>query len=394
MKNRLKSFYKPTVFILIFLIILIFNSCKESNMNNNNSKNKKFYLSALKMADFLIFQQNEDGVIPDTPSWKVANMDSNMEYALMGIAAAYKISKENKYLNALERGIKWLSNREEMEDPEWKGSWYYVYSSEKPYENIQIELDNPDIIDIRGVSSTSALYVYLLYLHYRLSGSRFLVKKYSKNAKAALNFLINKNRGSNGFFYNSWQKGTKNGKWNIWKFYYTSDQADVYLGMLAGWLLFKEPRFLKVALALKEKTSKSFFIPELKRYAVGKDERGCLDTELDEFNGIFSQGYLSWVFGENTYNLSAYKWLSACLKPDGELVCCKNDPRFALSISIYIMSSFSLNKPFPEKSAIWLLENCFDKTDGGVKDTPEYDSPKFSNVSGLTIIAFLEMLPF
>jgi hypothetical protein len=45
-----------------------------------------------------------------------------MEYALMGLAAAYQHSRDPRYLAALEKGIRWLAAREEMSDPKWRGS--------------------------------------------------------------------------------------------------------------------------------------------------------------------------------------------------------------------------------------------------------------------------------
>jgi len=40
---------------------------------------------------------------------------SNMEYALIGVGAAYASSKQDKYLEGFGRGIKWLADREDDE---------------------------------------------------------------------------------------------------------------------------------------------------------------------------------------------------------------------------------------------------------------------------------------
>jgi len=46
--------------------------------------------TGLKVASYLLKQQNADGMIPDEPGSQIVNEDSNMEYALIGLAAAYR----------------------------------------------------------------------------------------------------------------------------------------------------------------------------------------------------------------------------------------------------------------------------------------------------------------
>jgi len=59
---------------------------------------------ALRMADFILSLQNASGAIPDERGAITVNEDSNMEYALIGLGAAYGASKDVKYLNGLEKG--------------------------------------------------------------------------------------------------------------------------------------------------------------------------------------------------------------------------------------------------------------------------------------------------
>ena len=94
---------------------------------------------ALRMADFILSLQNASGAIVDERGVLTVNEDSNMEYALIGLGAAYASTKDVKYLHGLEKGIEWLADREEMSDPKWKGSWYYVYSANAPYGHIPTE---------------------------------------------------------------------------------------------------------------------------------------------------------------------------------------------------------------------------------------------------------------
>jgi hypothetical protein len=281
-----------------------------------------------------------------------------------------------------------------MTDTFWRGSWFYVYSSISPYNPIPTSPDDPNILDVRGVDATSALFVYLLYLHSELSGTNSLAQEYESHARAALDFVINHDKSSDGFFYSSWQKLASDGQWHLWPFRYTADQGDVYLGMQAGWLLYNDVSYSDVATHLKNQMPYLFFNNTKGKYATGIYEDGSLETDFDGFNGIFPQGYVSWVFGENNYNQTAFNWLSSCVQSNGSLHCYPNDPHYSLSASLYAMSATALQKPYPTNSIDWLISNTYDEEDGGIGDTPDADSEKYSNVAGFSIVALLNFPAF
>jgi hypothetical protein len=160
--------------------------------------------------------------------------------------------------------------------------------------------------------------------------------------------------------------------------------------MQAGCLLYNKPSACQSADFLKANSDAAFFDAAQRRYALGMYEDGSLETEMEGFNGIFPQGYLAWVFGDNPANRSAYEWLNACVQSDGSLACFPDDPRYSLSASIYAMSASSLNQPLPTHSINWLLATAYDSTDGGVRDTADPASEKFSNVAGFSIVALLQ----
>lgn len=343
---------------------------------------------ALLIVDYLLNQQDANGAIPDVPNGETVNIDSNMEYALIGFAAAYHYAGSPAYLSALELGIRWLAAAEEMTDAQWRGSWFYAYSSVPPYQPVPTSPDDPAIMDVRGVDATSALFVYLLYLHSVLSGSDALAQEYDANARAALDFVLAGNQSPDGFFYSSWQRWVADGEWHLWPFCYAADQADVYLGMRAGWELYGDTRYRDAAGHLEEQVPGTFFLASDGRYAVGMYEDGSLASELDGFDGVFPQGYLPWVFGANQYNLDAFDWLSACVQADGSLVCYPGDPRFSMSVLMYAMSATGLSKPFPTQSVDWLINNTLDG-DGGIRDTADPASEKYPNVAGFGVAALL-----
>jgi hypothetical protein len=275
--------------------------------------------TGLKVAGYLLKQQNADGMIPDEPGSQIVNQDSNMEYALIGLAAAYRQSRDVRYLNGLERGIVWLAEREEMTDPDWCGSWRYTYSTTPPYSPVPVS-PGPGIADVRGVDSTSALFVYLLYLDKTLTGADTLSSLYGPNARASLDFILAHNQGADGFFDSSRQKWESDGQWHLWAFRYSADQADDYLGVRAGWILYGDGRYSQSAKLLKFRAPVKFFSTRLHRYALGMDEDGTLDPNLDGFDGVFPQGHLPWVFGANIGNSSSYQWLMRCARVERSYV--------------------------------------------------------------------------
>ena len=347
----------------------------------------KYESTALAIGDFLLGLQDDDGAIRDSPESEVANEDSNMEYALLGLAAAYRFSNVRKYLQGLERGIDWLAAREEMADRRWRGSWSYAYSSRPPYRPLPVPIA-AGIEDVRGVDATSSLFVYLLYVHSRLAGSDALAFRYEKNARAALDFLIASNQRPDGSFASSWQLWEKDHRWHLWPYRYSADQADVFLGMRAGWRLYGDARFQAAASRLEALRPKYFSGPS-RRYALGLDEDGDMELDMEGFNGIFPQGYLPWVFGDNREDRAAFQWLQERVGSDGRISCYSGDPLYSLSVAVYALAAAALGEGIPAKSLDWLIASNFDPLDGGVRDTAIAGSEKYSNVAGFTIMALL-----
>jgi hypothetical protein len=233
---------------------------------------------ALRMADFILSLQDVAGAISDRPGATTVNEDSNMEYALIALGAAYAATKDSRYKDGLERGIRWLAEREEMTDPLWKGSWRYVYSTNPPYAPT-LTSPGAGITDARGVDATSTLFVYLLYLDQKLTGSDTLVRRYAVNAQAALDFVIKHNLDKDGFSWSSWQQHAFDGQWHLYAFKYSADQGDVYLGMQAGNLLYHSSEYERVARFLTENTPLRFFSKTTGRYGLGLNQKGVLDPK-------------------------------------------------------------------------------------------------------------------
>lgn len=342
---------------------------------------------ALHIADFILAQQDVNGAIPDEAGSDTANEDSNMEYALIGLAAAYEATRDGKYLTGLEKGIAWLAAREEMVDPAWKGSWRYVYSMTPPYDPVPTS-PGAGVADVRGVDATSALFVYLLYRDRQLTGSTALVTQYGANARAALDFVLAHNINPSGFSGSSWQRATGSTTWTFWPYEYAADQGDVYLGMNGGALLFPDnPKYAAKAQFLRANAPTQFYLTSEQRYAVGRDPDSPLDTDLG-IDTIFPQGYLPWVFGSNTQSASSVQWLINQTHADGSINSPSTDPAYALSNVILLLGAGTQGIQPPSTTLPWIVNNVLDTTTYGLRDYPRSPDEE-TNVSGFAVAALL-----
>lgn len=348
---------------------------------------------ALRMADFILSLQDASGAIVDEPGGSRVNEDSNMEYALIGLGAAYSASKNPKYLQGMESGIRWLGAREEMQDPVWKGSWYLAYSA-KTGRPAPVD-SGPGYSDARGVDATSALFVYLLYLDQRLSGTGNLASALASQGHAALDFVIQHNLAPDGFSRSSWLHSERDGHWELFTERYSADQGDVYLGMHAGEILYRNRRYAKIAAFLRSATPARMFDAKEQRYALGMDDRGQLSTEDDGNSAAFSQGYLTWMWGDTKENRAAAGWLRAKVQPNGAIVTMPVKPGFSLNAAMLGIADAGLSTPTPAASLRWLFANTFDPETGGVHhSTDPHDAIESTNEAGFCIIACLRFLPF
>jgi hypothetical protein len=344
-----------------------------------------------RMAEWLLGNQDEGGALADYRGGDLCNLDSGMEYALLGLAAAYEhCGGDARHLAGLERGIRWLAARQDRSATAWRGSWAYVYSCTPPYPAIALP-QGGGVADVRGVDATSALFPYLLYVHRQVSGSGALAEELAPNARAALDFLLARSRDAEGFFYSSW--GLVDGAWALWPVRYSADQADVYLGMRAGSLLFDGPdrRYRAAADHLARAAPASFFHEGSGRFAVAKDEPGELLFADGDFNGTFAQGYIPWALGPGRETEASLAWLRAGVQPDGSVRLYPGDPGFSLSAALLALGAASTGGAAADASVDWIVRTTLEP-DGGVQDSP--GAAQISNVTAFAILAAVEQLPF
>ena len=375
--------------LMLFALWCLICLSAKAQLNQTRLDRTAEWPQAVRIADFILTLQNAAGAIPDQSGATTVNEDSNMEYALIGLGAAYAATRDSRYKDGLERGIRWLADREEMDDPLWKGSWRYVYSANPPYAPIPTS-PGAGITDVRGVDATSTLFVYLLYLHQKLTGSDTLARAYAANAQAALDFVIKHNLDKDGFSWSSWQQHASDGQWHLYAFKYSADQGDVYLGMQAGSLLYHSSEYERVARFLQQNTPVRFFSKTVGRYGLGLNQKGVLDPTPY----VFAQGYLPWMWGDTVQNRQALSWLRSRLSRDGSPIEPDGKPASSLSAAVLGMAAAALKQPEPLKSSQWLTTRPYDFASGGVHETADPKSSEYNNVAGFCAISLLGFMPF
>lgn len=339
------------------------------------SEDNVFKKAVIKAADYILTLQDENGAIKDNPDGYI-NEDSTMEYALVGLGAAYKATSDKKYLTGLKNGIKWLAKNQNKD-----GSWYVAYNQNySPVTPLAYQKDG--IEAIKGVDSTNSLFVYNLYLYTYLSKNKTLSVSLRENSEKALNFILKNNYDAkDGYFRNSYQK--KNGKWYLWPIKYSSDQADCYLGLLAGYKLYGNSEYLIKAKKIKKNLNSDFFDKDKKIFKVGIDDE---NNALDDigFDKYFPQGYIPWVFGVNKNSEKSIEWLRKKQAKNGGIEIKNEKNIYSLVTAVYALSE----KKSRKISALrYLLNVAQDKKSGGVRDSLK-DSALYSNVAAFSILSW------
>ena len=334
--------------------------------------------TALRIADYILSLQLPAGAILDSKGDTIVNEDSNMEYALMGLASAYSRTRDPKYLEGLRKGVEWLGANMTMGDPFWAGSFPLFFTAPGLAGNYST----------RGVDATSSLFVYCVYLHQRLSGTTALRDKYEPQIRAALSFLDAHNTAADGFSLSSWVDG------KLYAYEYAADQVDVYLGWEAARIMFpSEPHYADRAAFYRNNIQKTFFLADKARYSIGRDEGSALETIFDGFDGIFPSGYLPWALGASDLNGKALKWLEGQTQADGSMRIGKQTRSYALTAAIYLCGCVGTGRSPQQPPIDWLCNVMFDPRTGGVNDSTT-DNTKYSNVAGFSVVGLLGFTPF
>ncbi|MDQ3991680.1 MAG: hypothetical protein M3245_05160 [Actinomycetota bacterium] len=284
---------------------------------------------AVRAAEYIVSLQNRHGAIRDSEARFTANSDSQMEYAMWGLAHAYRVTGDRRYLRVMRAGLDWLSARQRRD-----GSWWFAYAANPPFE--------PDR-RVRGVSATVGLYIYDLWLYGHLSGHKAFVRSKMRHVRRGLRFLYrHMRRARDGTFYSAFTR-REDGRYRKDTYRFTSDQADLYLGLRAAARLTGSARYRRHARMLRAALTrpKLFFFPRRGRFAQGIDYLGHRDRTLDVLT-VWPNGYVPWVLGSERNTRRALRWMRRHQQPGGGFRLWDADPGYSLSAAVFVMGSHSM----------------------------------------------------
>jgi hypothetical protein len=222
-------------------------------------------------ARFILQRQDVNGAMDESG---FINTDSNMLYAMMGLIAAYDRTKRSEYLEAVERGCRWLV---QVQNPE--GDWHLSYKREGDEYLPALPERYRQFAAIRGVDTTMALFIHVANAVSKRTKDHHLRELLRGSARRAYQFLIAYNLDpKDGLFWSSYQLAA--GKtarsisdFQLYRVKYSADNAETYMGLLAAAELFGDPQAAAHADRLKAQFAR-FFDKEKGLYAVMLDASG------------------------------------------------------------------------------------------------------------------------
>jgi len=320
------------------------------------------------VADFLMAQQTPQGCVPDAPGGNRANQDSGMERSLLALAHAYRVTGQERYRHSLREGIEWLAAAMEKKEPPFVGSWHCAYSSKAPYVALPTS-PGGTIEDQRGLTSTSALFVYLVALYTEETKDTAVARAHRTHVRAALEFLMERNRGPNHLFYYGWQREKGATAWSLCRMQYAADQADAYLGLRAGYWLLGHSLHLKAAEELADHTQRLLFDHKRRAFALALDPEGKQVPPPESPDGYLAQGYLAWAFPPCDETRDALRWLRERQAPDNSFRRKAADPASTLSAAAFCLGAgrLGLYANDREQTLRWLRDGAL-TPQGGCRD--------------------------
>ena len=345
------------------------------------------------VADHLLSQQTAQGCIPDVPGGLRANQDGSMEYALLAFAQAHRQTPHSRYRDGFRSGLEWLAAVMEKRERPWVGSFRHAYSAKAPH----VALPTPPAEgadDARGATASSALFAYLVYQYHHATGETGELLKLRPYVRAALDFILERNRADNHLFYRGWYRLRGSGRWELHRMQHAADQAAAYLGLRAGQRLLAQRRYGVAADRLARELDR-LFDKRPRAFAVALDPGGKLIPPADDCESYFVQGYLAWVFGHRKETCDGIRWLEARHAPDGTFRRKRTDVPYVLPAVVFCLGAgrCGLNPSDRDQARRW-LRDCALTPKGAVREAYLPNARTPSRLAGWFALAVLGAEPF
>ncbi len=346
------------------------------------------------VADFLLGQQTPQGCVPDVPGGNRANQDSGMERSLLALAHAYRTTGQERYRRGLREGIEWLGAEMEKKDRAWAGSWFYAYSAKPPHVPLPTPLAGP-IEDARGLTSTSALFVYLVALYTAETQDAAVARAHHQHVRVALDFLMERNRGPNHLFYYGSEREKGASDWGLCRMQYAADQADAYLGLRAGYWLLGRSEHLRAAEQLAEHVPRLLFDRKHRAFGFALSQEGKLVPPVEGPDGYLAQGYVAWAFGPTDEARDAIRWLKERQAPDNSIRLKASDPASTLAAAAFCLGAgrLGLYGSDRDQTMRWLRDGAL-TPQGGCRDVVAPTATVHNPLAGWITAAWSAADPF
>jgi len=348
-----------------------------------------------RVADFVLAQQTPQGCIADAPGGLRAHHDGAMARSLFAPAYAWRLMGRMPYRNGWRDGLKWLAAAADRKPP-WAGTWRHAYAARPPHVALPTP-PNGTAQDGRAFSSATALFAYHVALYTHYTGDERVAIACRPLVQAGLDFLLDHNRGRNDLFCVGWALPEGGERWERLARQRARDQADVYLGLHAGWWLLGRARYRLAASRLEQNALKHLFDDRRRAFGTAIGEAGKLVPPGDNPESYVTQGYLAWAFGPSRETQAAMKWLAERVAPDNSIRRHKKDPALVLPVAAFRLGASRVGSHYNDvrKTGRWLRDQAVTPK-GGIREEAKADAPVRNDLAGWVVLAWLlpEPLPF
>jgi hypothetical protein len=335
-------------------------------------------------ARFILERQDENGAMNESG---FINTDSNMLYALMGLIAAYDRTGRREYLQAVERGCRWLM---QVQTPE--GDWYLSYQRKGEQYLPALPASYKDFAAIRGVDTTMALFIHVAHEVEKRTADQKLRDQLRASAQRACRFLITCNLdASDGLFWSSYQlEAGKAGSLSDYRQYrvkYAADNAETYIGLRAAAEMFSDQRAAFHAERLK-KNFMRFFDGGKGVYAVMLNHDGKPSMH-PAYARWFANGWSAYLMREPT--MFALPRAVMAEKIDDHGAFPQWEGTFTLSTLAFLLGEQTSVITTPKTRAAERYLFSMQQANGGLADDAELRST-YVNLAGMYLLYLAQEL--
>jgi len=377
---------------LISMLLVISLLCQSQMVfampgNRTQAVHSELFSRMERACSFILAQQDEYGAMNESG---LINTDSNMLYAMMGLLAAYDLTKRTEYLSAVEKAAHWLMSVQNRE-----GDWYLSYERRGNAYFPTLPSAYHRFASIRGVDTTMALFIHVAHELYSRTNRTDLRGRLLISAKRAHHFLLTHNYDPrDGLYWSSFhlKKGVETStppltSYDKYQVKYAADNAETYLGLVAAAKWFAGAEGMEKAQSLKDNFH-HFYDSDEKSYAVMLDDEGDRGMR-PAYARFFVNGWSAYIFQDQTMFAESRLTMADLMEQNGSFP--NKDNVYALSSLAFLLgeSSAPVQSVRVKRAQEFLFS--LQKESGGIMDDVNSKNT-YVNIAGLFLLYLYEEL--